>query len=256
MKHRSQPSRDDSHSSTLQTVGSEAGQVVKPQSVLKTADGHTPEPSEGRKKYFTHCRTDILAMIPDAARSFLSVGCGGGYTEAELVKKGYSVTGIELDPDAAAVARNNGLTMLEGDVNAINEQLEGMHFDCLIYADVLEHIADPVSVLQGHVARLNPGGSAIISVPNFRCYKVFKQLFIDGHIRYADAGIFDITHVRITTRKMIEEWFGLVGLQTDAIDYRLWRRKEKYISYLTLGLFKEFLASQVILRGIKPELRA
>ena len=226
-------------------------QVIKPQSVLTNPDGTQAAPSDGRKKYFTHCRTDILNMIPDAARSFLSVGCGGGYTEAELVKKGYSVTGIELDPDAAAVARSNGLTMLEGDVNEINAQLEGMSFDCLIYADVLEHIADPVSVLRSHVPHLKVGGCAIVSVPNFRSYKVFKQQFIEGHIHYTDAGILDITHLRITTRKLIEEWFGLVGLKTDAIDYRLWRRKEQYFSMLTLGLFKEFLASQVILRSIK-----
>lgn len=219
---------------------------------VEATPANAPALSDGKKNYFTHLRTDVLAMVPDGARSFLSVGCGSGRTEAELVKRGCSVTGIELDPGAAQVARENGLQMLEGDVGQINAQLADLRFDCLLYADVLEHIADPVAVLREHVARLVPGGCAIVSVPNFRHYTVLAALFVRGHVEYVDAGIFDRTHLRLTTRKMIQEWFGEVGLQTDAVDYRLWRRREEYLSAATLGLFKEFLAYQVILRGIKP----
>lgn len=211
-----------------------------------------PEPSEGRKNYFVHLRNDVLAMIPPSARTFLSVGCGTGRTEAELIKQGFHVTGIELDPVAAAAARENGLDMLQGDVNEISTQLADRNFDCLLYADVLEHIVDPVPILREHVARLVPGGCAIISVPNFRHHTVLRQLFLHGHIRYTDAGIFDTTHVRITTRRLIQEWFTHVGLTTDAIDYRLWRTRETACNAITLGLLKEFLAFQVILRGIKP----
>lgn len=227
-----------------------AAEVTSPTELA--APTSATEPSEGRKKYFVHLRTDVLAMVPASARRFLSVGCGSGRTEAELVKRGCSVTGIELDHEAALAARENGLEMLEGDVNQINAQLAGREFDCLLYADVLEHIADPVAVLRQHAALLASGGCAIVSVPNFRHHSVLKALFLRGHIRYTDAGIFDRTHLRITTRRMIEEWFGEVGLRTDAIDYRIWRRREKYLSLAALHLFREFFASQVILRGVKP----
>lgn len=227
-----------------------AGVADAPEALPAAADPAAP--SEGKKNYFTHLRADVLAMVPEQARSFLSVGCGSGRTEAELVKRGCRVTGIELDPGAAEVARENGLEMLEGDVGHINAQLADRRFDCLLYADVLEHIADPVAVLREHVARLVPGGCAIVSVPNFRHYTVFAALFLRGQVEYADAGIFDRTHLRLTTRKMVQQWFGEIGLRTDAVDYRLWRRREAYLSAATLGLFREFLAYQVILRGIKP----
>ncbi len=233
---------------TTQLNQSQTAPIMPTQPTTPTTD---PEPSEGRKKYFIHLRTDVLAMIPDSARTFLSVGCGSGRTEAELIKRGLTVTGIELDPVAAALARDNGLDMLEGDVNHVNTQLADRSFDCLLYADVLEHIVDPITILREHVARLNPGGCAIISVPNFRHHTVLRQLFLQGHIRYTDAGIFDRTHVRITTRRLIQEWFSDVGLTTDAIDYRLWRKREETINTLTLGLCREFLAYQVILRGVK-----
>ncbi len=207
--------------------------------------------SDGKRNYFVHLRTDVLAMIPESARSILSVGCGSGRTEAELVKRGCRVTGIELDEDAAEAARGHGLDMLTGDVNQINARLADRRFDCLLYADVLEHIADPVAILREHVARLNPGGCVIVSVPNFRHHSVFRQLFLQGHIRYTDAGIFDRTHLRITTRRMVEEWFGVVGLRTDKVNYRLWRRRNELLDTCTLRLFREFLAYQVILRGVK-----
>lgn len=225
-----------------------AGLTEEPLADAERGPGDAARTAE-RTKYFTHLRTDILAMIPADAETFLSVGCGSGRTEAELIGRGCRVTGIELDPGAAAEAASAGLEIMEGDVNEINARLAGRTFDCLIYADVLEHIADPVAVLGSHVPLLVPGGSAIVSVPNFRHYSVLRQLFVDGHVRYTDAGIFDRTHLRITTRKMIQAWFGEVGLETDLIDYRIWRRREKYLSAAALHLFREFFASQVILRG-------
>ncbi|HZW11190.1 MAG TPA: methyltransferase domain-containing protein [Phycisphaerales bacterium] len=206
----------------------------------------------GQAKYFTHLREDVLGMVPANARAFLSVGCGSGRTEAELVKRGCSVTGIELMPGAAGAAREHGLEVLEGDVSEMTPRLAGRAFDCLIYADVLEHLADPVAVLRQHVPLLRPGGCAIVSVPNFRHHSVFRALFLHGHIRYVDAGIFDYSHLRITTRKMVAEWFGEVGLRPDMTRYNLWRRREKVVSAALLGSCREFLASQVVLRGIKP----
>ncbi|QKK07442.1 MAG: class I SAM-dependent methyltransferase [Planctomycetota bacterium] len=232
-------------------------QLTREQPTASSSEGPTPSridpaPSEGRQRYFVHLRTDVLALVPESAVSVLSVGCGSGRTEAELVRRGCRVTGIEMDRDAAAAASEQGLEMLTGDVNEIGARLADRQFDCLLYADVLEHIADPVAVLREHVSKLNPGGCVIISVPNFRHLSVLSALFLRGHVRYVDSGIFDRTHLRLTTRKMVEEWFGEVGLRTDAVDYRLWRRRGEALSMLTLGLFKEFLAYQVILRGVKP----
>lgn len=208
--------------------------------------------SDVKRAYFAHLRTDVLALVPDGARSFLSVGCGAGRTEAELVKQGCSVTGIEMDSNAAEIARANGLEIFEGDIAQFDGQLAGRAFDCVICADILEHLPDPASVLRECVALLRPGGSVVVSVPNFRHYSIFAALFLRGHCEYVDAGILDRTHLRITTRKMAEQWFRDVGLTADVVRYRLQRRRDKYVSAATFGLFREFLSPQVLLRGIKP----
>ena len=203
-----------------------------------------------KTQYYSHVRRDILAHVPKGVHRVLSIGCGSGCTEAELVARGDEVTGVELNPDAAKIAAQAGIKVICGDASENSAALAaGPQFDCIIYADVLEHIQDPESVLQEHIRFLAPGGIVIVSVPNFRHYSVFSQLFLGGHIRYTDAGIFDRTHVRITTRRMIEEWFAGVGLAVNEVEYIIYRRRDQLFSRIVFGLFREFLASQVIIVG-------
>lgn len=201
--------------------------------------------------YYGWMRGDLLVYVPSSTRNVLSVGCGGGATEAELIKNDVSVVGIELDQSAAERARDRGIEVIVGDASKIDDELGSRRFDCIMYADVLEHIADPVAVLQRHVKRLDPGGTVIISVPNFRHYSVFWQLFVRGHVHYRDAGIFDRTHLRLTTRRMIMEWLGQVGLDVVTFHLKLGPRR-RFLSYCTLGLTREFLAKQLIVVGRKP----
>jgi 2-polyprenyl-3-methyl-5-hydroxy-6-metoxy-1,4-benzoquinol methylase len=218
-----------------------AGQCPQP--------GAAPLPAD---PYRSHCRKDLLPFVPAEARSVLSVGCGRGATEAELVRRGIEVVGIELDPLAAVAAHQHGVIVLEGEAGQLHSELTQRRFDCLIYGDILEHLLDPLAVLRSHVALLEPGGTVIVSVPNFRHISVFVQLFLRGHVRYADAGIFDRTHVRITTRKMVLAWFAECNLHPVCCRFNVARRRDMLVSACLLGLPVEFLAGQVIVVGRKP----
>ena len=199
--------------------------------------------------YYTHLRLDVLEHVPLDVCNVLSVGCGAGVSEARLVEKGIDVTGIELDHDASQLARSNGLTVIEADAENDQMNFGNKMFDCLIYADVLEHFVDPVRVLRSHVAHLRPGGTVIISVPNFRYYEVLWQLVIRGHVKYIDAGILDRTHLRITTRRMVVDWLSQVGLGSVSCTYNISRRRDKIFSAACMYLAKEFIAKQVIVVG-------
>jgi 2-polyprenyl-3-methyl-5-hydroxy-6-metoxy-1,4-benzoquinol methylase len=225
-------------------------------SVLTMSGSETPASVEhlesGEAQYFGHRRDDILELVPKSCRSVLSVGCGSGRTEEALVKQGKRVLGLELDPGAASLARQRGVEVIEGDVSVSNPELGRYRFDCLIYADVLEHLVDPLLVLRSHVECLERGGVVIISVPNFRKYEVARALFVRGHIRYVDAGVFDRTHLRITTRKMVEEWISAAGLHRTGTVYRIAMRRERWLGKIALGILNEFLATQVIVLATKP----
>lgn len=203
--------------------------------------------------YFGHLRTDVLELVPEGVQRVLSLGCGGGRTEAELVKKGAHVLGIEPFEPAARAAESRGLEVLIGDSDSTVDALAGRTFDCLIYADVLEHIRDPEAVLAAHVPLLEPGGALILSVPNFRNYTVFRDIFLKGEPPYTDSGIFDRTHVRLTTRKLVERWVRGAGCRVDRVERKIWRRRDAVLSACTLGLTRELLAYQILVKATKVQ---
>lgn len=185
-----------------------------------------------------------MAVPPDA-KAVLSVGCGAGRTEAELVKRGVKVVGVEINPDAAKIARERGVTVLEGDATKIDVNIGYEPYDYIIYADIMEHLPDPVGMLKRHVRSLKAGGTVYVSIPNFRNFSVFWQLFILGRIRYQDAGILDKTHLRITTRKMVIEWLDQAGLVLTSYHYSIPGRRNRLISACLFGLAREFIAAQI-----------
>lgn len=200
---------------------------------------------------YTQKRTDFLEFVPAGCRRILSVGCATGVSEADLIKQGIQVIGIESDPEAAKTARSNGLEVLNETAETARLEQYSSPFDYLLYPDVLEHLVDPAAVLQAHVRYLKTGGRVFVCIPNFRHYSVFKSLFLYGYIPYEKYGLFDQTHIRITTRKLVLQWFRLAGLRPIAVKYRMKRTREKIFSCLSLGLLKDFFAGQIILVGEK-----
>ena len=73
-------------------------------------------------------------------------------------------------------------------------------FDCVVCADVLEHIKDPWGALADLFGLLRPGGEIVVSIPNIRNLGVMAELAA-GDWAYQEAGILDRTHLRFFTRR-------------------------------------------------------
>ena len=76
------------------------------------------------------------------APTVLDVGCATGALGAHLkeTRPSLHVTGIEIDPEMAAVARDRIDHVVEGDVMDVvrGNVLADQRFDCVVLADVLE----------------------------------------------------------------------------------------------------------------------
>ncbi|MDA7765848.1 methyltransferase domain-containing protein [bacterium] len=201
-------------------------------------------------EYYEHFRSDVLKLVPDSAERFLTIGCGTGRTEQSLVESGRSVVGIEMNEEAAAVARERGLIMHVGSVEDSLAKIQDEEFDCLIFADVLEHLTKPEEIVAICSERLVQGGYVVISVPNFRHCSVFWRLFVKGEVGYEDAGIFDRTHLRITTRRMVADWYAAAGLTVQETTFSMSRSKQA-VSTLLFGLPREFIGKQVLMSAKK-----
>ena len=168
---------------------------------------------------YENARVDVQAMVPAGVRRVLDLGCSSGALGAALAARdGAKVVGVELDPELAsrAAERLERVVVADLDELAAREDLAADlgSFDCLIAADVLEHLRDPWTVLARLTSLVEPGGAVVMSLPNVRYWETFWMLGRHGTFPKAGVGLFDRTHLR---------WFTLydaIGLLDQAgVDY-------------------------------------
>lgn len=155
-----------------------------------------------------------LARHVPSGSCVLDIGCASGNFSSFLIReRNCTVVGLEKDPDAAAAARANGLSVHEVDLEAISirEELRGARFDRIILADVLEHLTRPEQVLAEAAAMLRPRGQLLVSIPNISHIDVVLALVHDRW-EYRDSGLLDRTHIHFFTESSFRQLAGSVGL--------------------------------------------
>ena len=161
--------------------------------------------------YYGMARPDVQCLVPESARRILDVGCASGALgQALKARQWCEVIGIECVPEVADLARSALDQVYVGDVARIAPSLPEAHFDCIVMADVLEHLVDPGVVLTALRPCLAPGGRLVVSVPNVRHWSVVRGL-LEGRWDYAEAGLLDRTHLRFFTRDSIERLLRTTG---------------------------------------------
>jgi len=183
-----------------------------------------------RHGYHNLARPEILALIPTTSRRVLDLGCGtGALGKALKEKQQCHVTGIELNKEAFEVAKRNLDICICDNLNRYNPALTHTKYDCIILADILEHLIDPWSVLQKFASVLTDDGVIIASIPNFAHPWITTRL-TKGIFQYTKTGITDITHLRFFTKTSIFQMFYRAGLKiTDAQQFP---NQENPIQYL------------------------
>ena len=97
----------------------------------------------------------------------LDVGCGNGQLLVRMRALGWEVAGVEPDAAACQVAREAcGLEVVTGALAAAD--LAPEQWDVVTANHVLEHVLDPVAMLQDCARLLRPGGKLVVTTPNIR----------------------------------------------------------------------------------------
>lgn len=211
---------------------------------------------------YENLRPEVQAHVPREARRILDLGCSSGALGAALKRRqGGEVVGVEVDPAYAAVARGRLDRVVEADLERLfapgGAADELGEFDCLIAADVLEHLRDPWSVLYAAVRHLRRGGTAIVSLPNVRYWHVLYNLALRGTWPRLDCGICDRTHLRFFA---LRDAYGLVaeaGLEVRVVDRQLrlrpYRPPSGAAGVLGLPGVRAFFAFQYVIAAVRRD---
>jgi 2-polyprenyl-3-methyl-5-hydroxy-6-metoxy-1,4-benzoquinol methylase len=164
-----------------------------------------------------HARLLELTLA-DGPRDVLDVGCSSGYLAEPLSAAGARVVGIELDPDAAAVARAHCAEVLVGDVEGMALPFAPTSFDAVVCGDLVEHLRDPGAALARLRPLLRPGGRLVLTTPNVANWAIRLSL-LAGRWRYTERGILDRTHAHLFTRKTLVETVEAAGYGILELDH-------------------------------------
>ncbi|ABK44976.1 Methyltransferase type 12 [Magnetococcus marinus MC-1] len=171
------------------------------------------ELKQKQSSYYAGVRPEIVEMVPQRCKRILDVGCAAGGLGAALKARGAEyVAGIEFNREAATMAEQQLDHVLVGDVENLELPYELGSFDCMVYADILEHLVNPTRLLQRHVPYLAEGGCVVTSIPNIRYFKVLERM-VDGFWTYTDSGILDRDHLRFFTIREMLDMLGQAGLK-------------------------------------------
>ena len=215
---------------------------------------------------YTGSRPEIVACVPPTARRVLDVGCSNGSLGAALRAEvtGRTVWGIEADPVFCREAATRIDRVIQADLNGLawTETFADQRFDALIFADVLEHLRDPWTVLLAAGQVLSPGGVAVISVPNIRHLSALYSIAVRGSFPRRERGLFDKTHLRWFTFADAVALCRDAGLEVirvvpllrlhDLPGGRANERIERLLGpFRSARLVREFLAYQFLITAIK-----
>jgi 2-polyprenyl-3-methyl-5-hydroxy-6-metoxy-1,4-benzoquinol methylase len=171
----------------------------------------------------------------------LDLGCAVGAVGLALKARdpAIRVVGVELDQGMAAVAAERLDRVIVGDLVApeVLASLRDEAFDGVVAGDILEHLADPWSVLRRLAAQLPPGATVVASVPNIGYWDTWWNVLVLRRWPYRPRGIHDATHLRFFARRNVERLFRQAGLEIVRLDrtYRLLEagsRRDRYARYL------------------------
>lgn len=162
----------------------------------------------------------LFELIPAKSR-ILDVGCSSGnFGEALMQRKHCEVIGLDIDKADISEAKKKLTAAYQRNVE--RESIEDLGtFDVVIFADVLEHLMDPIAALQKVKKQLNKGGRVVFSIPNMAHISVRLQI-MEGFFEYTPIGVLDRTHLHYYDEIEVKHLFAEAGFAIQEMRPTMW----------------------------------
>lgn len=174
--------------------------------------------------YENSSHTQLLKNTPDGS-DVLELGCTTGFVTRYLKNKGCSVTGIEIDPEAARHAEKYCEKIIVADIDKLDFKKDiTKKYDVITFGDVLEHLKEPAKVLEYVKDLLKDGGFILASIPNIG-FGYYRMEHLGGNFSYEERGILDKSHLRFFDKNQVFALFESAGCYVKSVF-----RVQKYIT--------------------------
>ncbi|MCY7310290.1 MAG: class I SAM-dependent methyltransferase [Bacteroidota bacterium] len=124
----------------------------------------------------------ILKQLPDQEISVLDIGGGTGWMPDVLKKTDSRINFtqiVDIDEKAKSIAEENSHAYFEGTIENFETDKK---FHLILMLNLIEHVADPLTVLQKAQSLLAPGGIIVIKTPNTDSWdaRLYKKSYWGG----------------------------------------------------------------------------
>jgi hypothetical protein len=92
---------------------------------------------------------------------------------------------------------------------------------------------------------MKDSGQLIITIPNIRYWRILRDLIFKGKFDYTEDGILDYTHLRMFTRKSFLKILRDLHYYDIKKEMIINGTKQNMFNRITMGIFEEYLGSQV-----------
>ena len=144
--------------------------------------------------------------------SILDVGAAQGILGQLLTESKLTIDAIEPNPAWAEAAKPFYRSVIISTVEAAN--LPDNTYDCIVCADVLEHLPDPLSTLKRLKQAAKPDATFIISLPNV-AHLAVRTMLLFGRFPKMERGILDKTHLQFFTKDTAKDLLTHAGLRVE-----------------------------------------
>ena len=123
------------------------------------------EPNKFNQSYFLRKLRTINQLTKHSLPSILDIGCGWGDFEEVLETEKIPYLGIDVNKESIQICKKKGLNCRLGTIKQLsNETMK--QFDVITLFQVIEHLKNPLPILQSAKKLLKPNGIILITTPN------------------------------------------------------------------------------------------
>jgi len=218
---------------------------------------------------------NVMYMPANPHGRLLEIGCGSGQLLEIMQQMGWQAEGVDFDPSAVENARKKALQVRLGTLEKQGYPKD--YFDVIFMSHLIEHVHDPLRLLEEVCRIIKPNGRLIMVTPNneslghkffkeaWRGLEVPRHLYIFTMNALRDLAIhagFTVKRARITVRnargiylasrsikKAAHDWRGKAVIPNPTIQAEIWQ----FVEWIMCRFVNTNLGEELVLIvGKKP----